>query len=208
MGDLPRRVLKLGGSLLDWDGFPSTLRAWLQRQPTAEDWLICGGGQIVEALRDLDRAHGLGQEFCHWQSLRAMQITREVVARLLPEAQRCPGALPTGDAARQTLLLPDPWQLLVESEQDWPGERLPPSWDVTSDSIAARLAGVLRAELVLFKSAPPHGQTLASLVQSGYLDAWFERAVSGAAGIRLVDLRSGSETTVLTQGSVVPREVR
>ena len=60
------RVIKLGGSLLEWPGMPVAFRRWLARQAPAASVLIAGGGQIVEALRQLDAALGLSQETMHW----------------------------------------------------------------------------------------------------------------------------------------------
>ena len=68
---------------------------------------------------------------------------------------------------------------------------LPHSWDVTSDSIAAHLAGRLgAAELVLLKSAlPGDGATPEELAATGFVDRHFPQ-VLGSYAVRIVNLRS------------------
>ncbi|MCA9240540.1 MAG: hypothetical protein KDA37_10085, partial [Planctomycetales bacterium] len=59
-------------------------------------------------------------------------------------------------------------------------------WQVTSDSIAARVAEVLDAELVLLKAAPPpdgRRQDLDWLADAGYVDRWFPRASLGLRSV-------------------------
>jgi aspartokinase-like uncharacterized kinase len=56
---------------------------------------------------------------------------------------------------------------------------------VTSDSIAARIAGILDAEeLVLLKSADPPAQ-----LQPPYVDEYFVQAAEGLTCVRSVNLR-------------------
>jgi hypothetical protein len=82
---------------------------------------------------------------------------------------------------------------LEQAEPQAPGDRLPHSWDVTSDSIAARLAAVVDAdELVLLKSADPPAEGGASLLQwaaRGYVDRHFPQAARNLI-VRCENLRS------------------
>jgi len=57
------------------------------------------------------------------------------------------------------------------------------SWDVTSDSLAAWLAGVIEAdELIVVKSAPiPEHLSLPDLQQQGILDAAFQHSTAQAS---------------------------
>lgn len=189
---VPRRVIKLGGSLLEREGLASWVRAWLARQPVAENLLVVGGGRLADVLSEADRLHGVGEEASHWLCVRAMQIHAELVASLLGEAvlvrsirgflvprRRSPG-----------LAVVDPWIFLHEEEPQLVEEPLPASWEVTSDSIAARLAQVVSAEeLVLLKSAlPPPPHTLAAAAAAGYVDRYLPYAAVTLAPVRSVNL--------------------
>ena len=97
----------------------------------------------------LDLVHHLGEEVCHWLALRTLTINAHVLAQLLPGATIIsdPRQRPTG-----TIWIMDmyPFSLADEASPD----RLPHRWDVTSDSLALRVAIVAEAHrLVLLKSA-------------------------------------------------------
>jgi aspartokinase-like uncharacterized kinase len=191
------RVIKLGGSLLEWPELASRLRAWLAVQPPAVNVMIVGGGALVDKLRELDTAHALPTEASHWLAIRAMSITAGVVAGLVPEAKlvdaiECLDLFGTGP-----LQILDAQYFL--NQEHGTADALPASWGVTSDSIAARVAAVLGAnELVLLKSSlPADAIDLESLARAGYVDAYFPHAAKSLL-VRCVNLRSGvfSDVTV------------
>ena len=80
-------VIKLGGSLLEFDGLVSAWTLWLSKQSPAANVVIVGGGKLVDALRDLDQANSLGDEAGHWLSVRAMGYTAANVASILPNVE-------------------------------------------------------------------------------------------------------------------------
>jgi aspartokinase-like uncharacterized kinase len=88
---------------------------------------------------------------------------------------------------------------LRHGEPRLPGTRLPANWDVTSDSIAARLAVALRAEeLVLLKSTLPDAHLeVEELSQSGLVDTMFPRLCGELPAVRIVNLRADSRAEVL-----------
>ncbi len=175
-----RRVIKLGGSLLDWPELPTAFASWLSVQPPAANVVVVGGGTIVDSLRTLDRAVTLGDEAAHWLAIRAMSLTAALAANLLSArslAKTVDGLrLSEGDG----LQILDVEQFMrTDSAGDDP---LPCNWQVTSDSIAARVAVRLEAqELVLLKSALPAetAPTREQLALDGYLDPYFPRAAAG-----------------------------
>jgi hypothetical protein len=85
----------------------------------------------------------------------------------------------------------EPESFLRDEESKIGANPLPHTWDVTSDSIAARLAVTLEArELVLLKSRLPDGADIDQATRSGYVDAYFSRAVLGMPAVRCVNLRA------------------
>jgi len=198
----PLRVVKLGGSLFDLPELRERLRAWLALQSPAGTVLVVGGGALANAIRRADRLHGLSAESAHWLCIRAMSLNARLAAELLRDA-----ALAADTASIRRLCaegrfaILDPWPFLHEEEPRLSDSPLPCSWEVTSDSIAARLASILSAiELVLLKSALPNpGTDLHSAALSGYVDPFFPRAAAGLQIIRCVDLRSDGFSTTRLQ---------
>ncbi|MEX0978075.1 MAG: hypothetical protein WDZ48_04450 [Pirellulales bacterium] len=187
MTSRPVRVIKLGGSLLDWPELVGQFRCWLATQPPAANVIVVGGGPLVDSLRALDRIHALSDETAHWLAIRAMSLTSAIVAELLSEATlvRSPEELRLESAGPPQIL--DVEEFLRKEHRG--NGALPCSWDVTSDSIAARLANVLDAgELVLLKSALPADATYKSAAQGGYVDARFA-ASACLLSVRCVNLR-------------------
>lgn len=187
----PLRVIKLGGSLLDWPDWVGVFRRWLAVQSPAAGVLIVGGGAIVDRLRALDRAGPLEAETAHWLAVRAMSLTAGVAAERLGDAPlvRSLDALePSLSASSSALVVLDVEQFL-RAEQGR-GDALPCGWHVTSDSIAAHLTRSLGAdELVLLKSVlPADADSCAAAAECGYVDAYFPVAARALA-LRFVNLR-------------------
>ena len=196
---IQRRVIKLGGSLLDFECLVPRLRAWLAAQPPMFSVIVVGGGRLADAIRDAYAVHSLGEEAAHWLCIRLLGVTAELVAKLLPEAMLLKDfdeLLAEAHATR--LVVFDPEQFLREEANLVERFRmreiaaLPHSWDVTSDSIAARVAARLdTAELVLLKSHLPSGHaTLQEAAHAGFVDRYFPIAAAGLARIRCVNLRA------------------
>jgi len=187
------RVVKLGGSLLDWPQFPAALRQWRSRQPRAFDVFVAGGGVLAETIRKADRDFALGDELSHWLSIDALSITARILAAAIPEFS----LLATYAGLRSEIaeqhgdgVILDVQEFLAEHEADLPGRSLPRDWSVTSDSIAARLAEILRAdELVLLKSTDPPSRSLADLAEVGFVDRYFPTAAADLPSPRFVNLR-------------------
>jgi aspartokinase-like uncharacterized kinase len=188
MTSLPVRVIKLGGSLLDWPDWAGQLRRWLAAQSPAAGVLVVGGGALVDRLRELDRVAGLPAETAHWLAVRAMSLTAAAAAHRLAEATlvRSPGQLQLSSLGAPQIL---DVEEMLRHDQGTPAA-LPCSWDVTSDSIAARVATTLDAqELVLLKSSlPAPAEKGEAWAEAGFVDAYFARAARGLA-VRIVDLR-------------------
>jgi 5-(aminomethyl)-3-furanmethanol phosphate kinase len=188
------RVIKVGGSLLDWPQLPTALRSWLAAQQPALNILLCGCGPFGDIIRQADLRFSLGQEHSHWLCINALSLTARLLAAIIPEAPHCDryAQLTARIAAHEPgNIIFDPREFLTDHEAALPGRALSHTWSVTTDSIAARLAQVLEAdELILLKSAnAPHAASLGDLAASGFVDSHFPLATSSLRSVRLVNLR-------------------
>jgi aspartokinase-like uncharacterized kinase len=162
-------VVKLGGGVLKHvEHFDAALAAIGVAATSRHLLIVPGGGPFADTVREVDRRLGLGDEAAHWMAVLAMdqhahliagKLTRAVV---VADAHEIAGALGARPVGRIPVLAPYRWLRK--------GDPLPHSWDVTSDSIAAWVAGRVGARrLVLVK---PPGAT-----GSGLVDAYFARAL-------------------------------
>lgn len=185
------RIVKVGGSLFDLPDLRQRLEAWRRLQTPAVNLFIAGGGNLAEAIRQLDRLHHLGERDVHWLSIEAMSITAKFLRSLLHV-----GLLRTCDEIEDAISDPrpaewvlDPLVFYDDEEPNLPGTKLPSVASVTSDSIAARLAEVMHAEeLVLLKSRLPETANIASESAAGYVDEFFPAIASKLRRVRCVNL--------------------
>lgn len=198
--ELPLRIVKVGGSLLDWPLLKDRLAAWLARQPAACNVLIAGGGDVTDAIRRAQAIHRFDDEAAHWTCVRALSVTAQMLAAMLPESKLIGSLaeLDTSVRSGASILVFDPASFLRHDEPQAPGMILPHDWTATTDSIAARLAALtLATELVLLKSAdPPHGASLADLAAVGFVDQHFPIAAAELTWVRLVNLRGESHPEI------------
>src|SRR5438067_10459118 len=187
------RIVKVGGSLLDWPQFPAALRQWLSKQSPGLNVFIAGGGALAEAIRKADRDFALGEERSHWLCIDALSITARILAAAMPEFPLVAryAEVQSEIAKKQSGgLIFDASEFLAQHESRLPGHLLPHDWTVTSDSIAARIAECLMADgLVLLKSTNPPIGSLVDLAAAGYVDRYFPTAVAKLPPPRMVNLR-------------------
>lgn len=188
-------VVKIGGSLLTWPELPARLEAFLSREEAngSRLVLIVGGGPVADLVRALDSSHGLGDEKAHRLALRSLDLTAELLAAISPGSRvvrRLDEIPPTHRSGLRPILAPR--EHLEETDERGP-DRLPFSWDVTTDSIAARVAWVLGADrLVLLKSAPTtEGMSLQEAATAGLVDLFFPVAAGSLERVEALNLREG-----------------
>lgn len=159
-------IVKLGGSLHD----APELGIWLGLLATAPGparIVVPGGGPFADAVRELQPQLGFGEIEAHRMAILAMQQYGLFLHGLEPRLRLAETREELGAAGSAVWL---PWRLAGRHPA------LRPSWDVTSDSIAAWLAAEIGAEaLLLVKSAAlPEGEaTAAMLTCAGVLDPCF-----------------------------------
>ena len=184
------RVVKLGGSLLELSEWEDSFRTWRGSSTSRHDVVVVGGGRLVDGIRRADRDQKLGETIAHWRSIAAMSSTARRVAKRIPEAQLTNEVTCLDRRVlRPGLTVFDVQRFLKNIEPHRDGTRLPCSWDVTSDSIAARLAIAIAAdELVLLKSAEPCHGSYAELAESGYVDRFFPQLGEEMPPVSFVNL--------------------
>lgn len=170
----PRTVVKFGGSLLVRRAWPEDLGRLLAKLPGSVT-IVVGGGPLVDGLRAIDAA-GVGPgPLMDRLAIEAMGITATLVA----EVVGLPMSTEPAHEGRCVLDAPS-WIARHRRACD-----LPIGWTVTSDSIAAAVAGASDAELLLAKSAPPpSGASLEDLARLGWVDDQFPSAACDVADIR------------------------
>jgi aspartokinase-like uncharacterized kinase len=186
-------VIKVSGSLLDLPGLGERLRAWLETLGTSHLLLVPGGGPTADVIRALDRQHRLGEEAAHWLALRALSLNASVLQALVPGTEVV-ADLTAGAAACRRGIVPilDAWSF-ARADEERPG-RLAHRWDVTSDSVAARVAVVAGAPLLILLKSVTIAETLswAEAGRHGLVDPCFAEVSASAAGlaVRAVNFRA------------------
>jgi dihydroneopterin aldolase len=170
-------VIKLGGSY----AFSTHLKDWIDAIALCAGRVVVapGGGPFADAVREVQPKMGLDDRAAHHMALLAMDqygcALASLERKLIPAASATAirrvlleGGVPVWSATRMVLGAKDiPW-----------------SWDVTSDSLAAWLAGRIGAKRVLLvKHVEPSADRLRAedLVARGIVDPAFPRFL-GASG--------------------------
>ena len=157
-------VVKLGGSLAGGD----RLRPWLRALAGRSDLvLVPGGGPFADQVRAAQSRWEFDDATAHHLALLAM----EQFGRMLCALQ--PGLTPAASAeAIQEALRSGTIPVWVPAPMVLADPSVPPSWEMTSDSLAAWLCARLGAgALLLVKSAPlGRDPTLERLASDGIVD--------------------------------------
>jgi 5-(aminomethyl)-3-furanmethanol phosphate kinase len=141
-------VIKIGGGITARPGTLQRVCSAVQAAAQIRRLVIVpGGGPFADAVRESQQRLGFSDEAAHWMAIQGMDQYAQVLAERIPGSVLLqePGAI--GAAVlpgRPGVLAPSRWMRSADV--------LPHSWDVTSDSIAAFIAGALDAErLILIK---------------------------------------------------------
>ena len=154
---LVHTVVKVGGGLLGKAGaLDLVIEALTAFRAGRRLVVLPGGGPFADAVREMFKRVKIGDDAAHWMAVLGMDQFAHALAARLPDA-----ALVDGDggiaAALQANRLPvlAPYRWLRDADP------LPHSWEVTSDTIAAWLAGALGARrVVLIKPIHSEGKKL------------------------------------------------
>jgi 5-(aminomethyl)-3-furanmethanol phosphate kinase len=151
-------VVKVGGALAAIPHALDRVCAELTRVSRDHRLLIVpGGGPFADAVREFERRVGMSSDAAHWMAILAMDQYAHVLAGRIAGAVLVeePGAVrETLAPGRAVVLAPSRWMRSADV--------LPHTWEATSDSIAAFVAGALdAAQLILIKPSTT-GETMDS----------------------------------------------
>lgn len=138
-------VVKVGGGLLGTSAALERLAAAVRAAARRRHLVIVpGGGPFADAVRTFDATIGLSPVAAHWMAILAQDQYAYVLAERLPDATIVwsPETIASAHADRRVpVLAPARWMLAADV--------LPHSWEATSDSVAAFVAGAIDADLLV-----------------------------------------------------------
>jgi aspartokinase-like uncharacterized kinase len=158
-------VIKFGGGLLAHpDEFTDATACIAAAATRRRLVLVPGGGPFADTVREIDRHISLGDDEAHWMALLAMDQYAHLLAARLDGGVLVQGkdaVTAALDAGRIPVLAPYAW--LRDADP------LAHSWDITSDSISAWIAGELDCDQLLLVKPPD--------AEEPFVDAYFRFAL-------------------------------
>jgi 5-(aminomethyl)-3-furanmethanol phosphate kinase len=134
-------VLKVGGSLAEK---PASLASLCQElSGLAKAYRIAvvpGGGEFADVVRKFDRTYKLSSAVAHKMAILAMDQYGFFLSNITPESHVSYSLKEISNSSEGMLPIFLPSKLMFHDDS------LEHSWDVTSDTIAAYIAGLLHAE--------------------------------------------------------------
>jgi 5-(aminomethyl)-3-furanmethanol phosphate kinase len=137
-------ILKVGGSLSRSPALPDLCREISRLGAKHRLLVVPGGGEFADLVRDFYARLPLSETAAHRMAILAMDQYGYLLADLIPQADMVtdlPAVAQVATLGRVPVLLPS--RLMDQLDP------LPHSWQVTSDSIAAWVAGALQAPLLV-----------------------------------------------------------
>lgn len=179
-----RRVVKLGGSMLLRADLKHAVDQWMTIEPAAQTFVVVGGGKLIDAIRELDQVHAMDQREIHWTCVDLLTTTATFVAKTLQwnlistPSQWQAVLMEAPQENTPSVIVPDVFynrDHLHGNPAEAVRSLLPEDWRTTTDSIAAYLAAIIKAdELVLLKSCEiPESMSSVELAESGIVDQAF-----------------------------------
>lgn len=174
-------VVKLGGSTAEG----GELRTWIAALASAALPLVVvpGGGPFAELVRTEQKRMGFSNDAAHAMAILAMDAFGRVIldggARLAPARSLDEVVRVLGEGKIPVWL---PSSMTIGSTD------IPASWDITSDSLAAWLAGRIGAEtLLLVKQTQAFSSedSVADLMARGIVDPAFAEILPDGIGLYL-----------------------
>jgi 5-(aminomethyl)-3-furanmethanol phosphate kinase len=198
-------VVKLGGSF----ALAAQLRAWLEAIEAGAGHVVvvCGGGPFADAVRAAQKRMGLDEKAADTMALLAMEQYAIAIAALNRRFVVADSRLGIQAALRAEQVPVWAPRRMLRTAPD-----IPASWDVTSDSLSAWLAGRLGARrlLLIKRGRQATGNlTAQALSRDRVVDAAFPRflAASGVPCSLLGPRQRRPLAEALRRGTVIGRAV-
>lgn len=154
-------LIKVGGSLLSLPNLKARLEQLLASLKTTHVALLIGGGEAANAVRQWDRVFHFTPEISDALAIESLSLTAQLVEHLLPQSRRCLSRDEVQECWAQKLIPIVIPSAIIQQLQRAGASPLPPSWSVTSDSIAAWIARHWPFERLLFVKSVDSPQDLA-----------------------------------------------
>jgi hypothetical protein len=174
------KIVKLGGSLLDLPDYIQRLSGFIDT--VVNPVIIVGGGPAADLVRQWDRTGILNCQQAHWMAIAAMSFNGLQLTQQCDQFRVAANREDSASIAAQGMTPVLDVMRLLRTDEAF--SEIPESWDVTSDSISAFIAGAWTAELCLLKSVNPGSNP------AEYLDPCFSHAASSLTEFEWVNLRS------------------
>jgi dihydroneopterin aldolase len=174
-------VVKLGGSTADhkeMDVWAAALAG-----SSAPLVIVPGGGTFADQVRDEQSRLGFSDAAAHAMAILAMDQFGHVI---LDRHERFSAARSPEEIERA--LAEGKIPIWLPSAMAIPAADIPVSWDMTSDSIAAWLAGKLGAEAILLikqSRAFTRNDSVADLMARGIVDTYFSAMLPAGASLHV-----------------------
>lgn len=134
-------VLKVGGSLAENpDSLVDLCRELSALAEAHRIAIVPGGGEFADTVRKTDKIYNLSEVVAHKMAVLAMDQYGFFLSDIIPKSHVSNSLREIRKSAKGTL------PILLPSEIIFREDPLKPSWDVTSDTIAAYIAELLEAK--------------------------------------------------------------
>jgi 5-(aminomethyl)-3-furanmethanol phosphate kinase len=192
-------IVKLGGSY----AFANQLNDWLGALVACAGHVVVvpGGGPFADAVRLAQSQMGFDEQAAHHMALLAMDQYGCALASLGAGLTIAPSLAAIRRVVRKGgVPIWSPTRMVLDAKD------VPASWDVTADSLAAWIAGKLRAkQVLLLKQVAPSGDAIRAddLVVRGIIDPAFPRfiAASGVDAFIVGPAQYASAAAAIRNGS-------
>jgi aspartokinase-like uncharacterized kinase len=192
------RVVKLGGSLLTHEHLVPTMLDWVARQSPAQTLVVVGGGEIVDAVRTLDKKYPLPSAQVHWMCVDLLRATHLYAATMFPQwssidsVSKLRTVVATRDRGTSLVSISSFYGSDMPEGASTVAKSLPSDWRTTTDALAGLLAVQVNAdELVLLKSCEIPEVGILELAMRGIVDETLPNLANLIPYIRVEQLVMG-----------------